>query len=346
MTTRRVLVLAGLVATFSACRPTGGEKEIVRRWLLCEECNEGELEAVVPLGDRVTGVLRDALLQGPSATHRKHILRQARERFDRLPSPTLVTAASYVNHYDSNYIANYQAHAAIALGRIGTADARAALAEGLQRDSTFRYDVLRELAYAAPLALDTAAGGNQSAPRDSIARIDPAVRLRDSVSGQGLADVLVRFTVDSGGGHVDTSLRRTAANGVASVRWTLGSGPDSSNVLRAETFRRTVRFYATGHGLTPRLVFAAQPGSGTQGQPLVPGIKVLVLDAWDQRDSTFNGTALATIMGTVDSVTGPVVKGMVDFPNLVPSAADTALQIRVEAVGATPAVSQRFDVVP
>jgi hypothetical protein len=345
MTTRRVLVLAGLVATLSACHPTPGEKENVRRWLLCEECNEGELEAVVPLGDRVTGMLRDALLQGPSATHRKHIQRQARERFDRLSSPTLVTAASYVNHYDSNYIANYQAHAAIALGRIGTADARAALAEALQRDSSFRYDVLRELGYAAPIALDTASGGNQSAPLDSVARIDPTVRLRDSVSGQGLADVLVGFTIDSGGGHVDTSLRRTDANGRASVRWTLGPGPDSSNVLRAETFRRIVLFRATGHGLTPRLVFAAQPLNGTSGQPLLPGIQALVLDAWNQRDTTFSGAARALIIGTADTVNGQVVKGVVDFPNLVPSVLGT-FRIRVEAAGATPAVSQLFDIVP
>jgi hypothetical protein len=44
-------------------------------------------------------------------------------------------------------------------------------------------------------------------------------------------------------------------------------------------------------------------------------------------------------------VNGQVVKGVVDFPNLVPSVLGT-FRIRVEAAGATPAVSQLFDIVP
>ncbi len=346
MTTRSVLALAGMVAVLSACHPTVGEQQIVRRWLLCEECIDGELEAVVPLGDRVTSMLAQALLQGPPASGRAHIRRQARERFDRLPSPAAVGAVRYVDHYDSNYIASYQAHAAVALGRIGTTDARAALIQALQRDPAYRYDVLRELADAAPIRLDTVAGGSQAAPRDSLVRVPPTVLVVDSVTGHPLPNIRVAFRVHSGGGHLaDSSVQRTSVNGLASVRWSLGSGPDSLNVLRAVAFRRSLRFHAIGHGLTPRLLFAVQPTNGTRGQSL-PVIRVLVLDAWDRQDTTFAATALATILGTPDSVTGPLVAGQLDISDLVPTVSGLGFRIRVQAVGATPAISAPFDVSP
>jgi hypothetical protein len=340
---RRTLAVAGLCIALGACHPTRTERDTVRRWLLCEECNRGELDAVVALKDRVTGMLADAL-KGPPASGREHVRRQAEERFKRLVSPAS-TLSTYVAHYDSNYVATYQAHAAIALGRIGTPAARAALFTAMQNDSLYRSDVLRAFAAAAPVALDTAAGASQAAPRDSAVRIDPAAFLRDTLTAQPVSGIRVAFTVDSGGGSVTDSIRRTGANGIASTHWTLGTGPDSVNVLRATTFRRSVTFRAIGHGLTPRLVFAAQPVNGTQGQPL-SAIKVLVLDAWDQKDTTFSGAAQAGIKGTGVSETSPVVKGVVDFPNLVPPVSGAAFRISVQAFGATPVVSEPFDVAP
>ena len=81
-------------------RATKSERATVRRWLLCEECNRGELEAVVALGDRVTGLLADAL-KGPPDSSRAYIRRQAAERYQRLVAPAF-TAAAVVAHYDSN----------------------------------------------------------------------------------------------------------------------------------------------------------------------------------------------------------------------------------------------------
>jgi hypothetical protein len=340
---RRSAFLLGILAALTACAAPPSETA-ARRWLRCEECKRGELDSVVRFGDQAVGVLASAL-DGPPASERASVRRQSEDRYARL-HPAAFSLTRYVSHYDSNFVAHYQAHAMVALGAIGTPAARAALHQAMQNDSIYRRDVIRALSRAAPIALDTAAGGNQAAPRDSLVRVEPGVRIRDSVSGQPLANILVRFTVDSGGGDVADSLRRTGPNGVASVPWTLGPGPDSLNVLRAEAFRRTILFRVTSHGLTPRLVFAAQPVNGTQGQPLLPGIQVLVLDAWDQRDTTFGGTAQARIMGTADTVSGPIVKGAVNFPNLVPSAPGAAVRIRVQAAGATPAVSEPFDVVP
>jgi hypothetical protein len=343
MTGCRSLALAGLFVALGGCGPTESEQATVRRWLLCEECNRGELDAVAALRDRVTPMLADAL-KGPPRSGREHVRRQAEDRFKRLVSPAF-TSSAYVAHYDSNYVATYQAHAAIALGRIGTPAARAVLLAAMQNDSVYRYDVIRAFATAAPVSLDTAAGASQAAPRDSAVRIDPAASLFDTVANRAVPDIRVAFTVDSGGGKVTDSIRRTGGNGIASTHWTLGTGPDSVNVLRATTFRRSVTFRAIGHGLTPRLAFAAQPVNGTQGQPL-PAIKVLVLDAWDQKDTTFSGTAQAVIIGTGASAAASVAKGIVDFPSLVPTVSGAGFQIRVQTVGATPAVSEPFDVAP
>jgi len=348
MTRQGARVLAGLAVAFMACHPTSAEKTVVRRWLLCEECPSADLAAVVALGDNVTGMLGDALLKGPPASGREHIRRQAKEAYNRLPLPRPVSVDAFVGHYDSNYVASYQSHAAIALGQINTAQARALLRTAVQRDSAFRYDVVRSLAYAAPLALAPAAGDTQGAPPDSVVRINPTVQVRDSATKQALAGVRVVFTVDSGGGQVTDSVRRTGANGLASTQWTLGpaspGGGDSTNVLRATSLGQSITFRATAHGFTPRLAFVVQPSTVIQGDPIVPTVQVVALDAWDQRDSTLAGTAQANVIGFVYAVTQPMVAGQVAFPNLIPSFTGTGLRIRVKVTGATPVVSEPFDV--
>ena len=310
---------------------------------MCEECTSGELDSVTALGDDATGALRKALLEGPPSSDREHIRRHAASRYTRLRTP-LVSPSRWVDHYESNYVEHYQSHAATALGRIGTTAARAALLEAMQRETRYGRDARRALARAAPVALSVAAGDSQAAPLDSLVRVDPTVAVQDSATGQPLPNVRVVFRVDSGGGRTD-SVRRTGANGLASVHWSLGPGLDSTNVLRAETFRRSVWFRATSHGLTPRLVFTVQPTHGTQGQPLLPGIRLRVVDAWGQQDSTFSGTALASLVGTVIGATSPVVNGEIDFSSLVVPAVGT-FQIRVQLAGATPVVSHVFNVVP
>lgn len=344
MTRHSALVVTGLCVALGACHPTRTERDTVRRWLLCEECNRGELDAVAALKDRVTRTLADAL-KGPPASGREHVRRQAEERYKRLVSPAF-TLSAYVAHYDSNYVATYQAHAAVALGRIGTPAARAALFSAMQNDSLYRADVLRAFAAAAPVGLDTAAGASQAAPRDSAVRIDPAAFLRDTLTAQPVSGVRVAFTVDSGGGTVTDSIRRTGPNGIASTHWTLGTGPDSVNVLRATAFRRSVTFRATAHGLTPRLFVVVQPSQVTLGQPIMPPVELLALDAWNQRDTSVAGSAKATVMGTSYSVTVPVVKGKIDFPDIVPTVPGSPFRLKVDVAGTTPAVSDTFDVVP
>ena len=340
------------LGTIMACAPPPSEMA-VNRWLLCEECNRGELDSVVRFGDQAVGQLVRAL-DGPSASERAWIRQQSADRYAQLQPLAFADSARYVSHYDSNFVASYQAHAATALGVIGTAHARAALHRAMRNDSNYRQDVIRTLSRAAPVRLGVVTGNGQAAPPDSLVRVNPTVRVVDSVTGRPLAAVGVTFTVRLGRGRLGDSvapadsvvLRRTNGNGLASVRWALGSGPDSANVLNAETFRRSVTLHATSHGPVPRLVFTVQPSSGKVGQPLVPAIRLVILDAWNRRDSTFTGTASANILGTGVATTSPVVAGQVEFSNLIAQSQGAGIQISVEVAGATPAVSQPFDVVP
>jgi hypothetical protein len=253
----------------------------------------------------------------------------------------------WVNHYDQSFVAHYQAHAAIALGRIGTPRARAALLEAMQHETAYAPDVRRALGRASPVVLAPTQGDSQSAPPGAFVRIPPTVVARDSATGQPLPNIRVTFRVDSGGGTASDSVRLTNAQGVATVRWTLGPGPDSLNVLRASAFRARFRFYATAHGATPRLVFAVQPSNVTRGQPITPPIRVVVLDAWGRPDTTLNGSggeALITPGGP--SVSGTADSGRVDFPPIIPVIAGTGFRIKAHVPGATDAVSEAFDVAP
>ena len=95
----------------------------------------------------------------------------------------------------------------------------------------------------------------------------------------------------------------------------------------------------------PRLVFTVQPTRGTRGRPLQPGVRLSVVDAWGQPDSTISGLAAASVVGTHHGASSPVVNGEIDFPNLMVTAPGT-FRIRVQLGGAAPVLSQPFDVVP
>lgn len=335
--------LLGLVIVLAACHPTGAERSTVRRWLLCEECNEGELDAVVSLGNNGVGALADAL-NGPPLEGRANVRLQAEAMFNRLTGARL-TQSEYVSHFVANYVATYQSRSIVALGRIGTPQAHAALIQALQGETIYRDDVLKQLGAAAQVSLSRFAGEAQSAPLDSFVLVSPTVLVRDSTTGQPLRNVRVRFLVDSGGGRVADTVQRTGTSGLASVRWRLGAA-DSVNVLLASVAGRTVRFHAAGHGFTPRIVFTTQPGNGTVGHPLTPAPGIVVLDPWGRKILTFNGTVRVTINGTAFALLQRVVAGEASIPGVVPPTPGTGFRLGVAMIGATTTTSAPFDVVP
>jgi hypothetical protein len=346
--TPRLTWFAGTVLVLAACLPpTQAERGTVRRWLLCEECNEGELDSVVALGGRVVKVLGEAL-EGPPASGRENIRLQAGGMFARIPSP-LVTQGVYIQHFVDNYVATYQSRAAMALALIPTPAAHQLLLNAIRNDSAYRDDVRRVLGASAQVSLDTAAGGTQSAPANSFVRINPTVVVRDtsdSAAPQLLDDVRVAFRVESGGGQVSDSDQITRGSGSASVRWQLGPGLDSLNVLRAEAAGQTVYFRATGRGPGLRLEFVTQPGNVRAGDTLATAVRVAVVDAWGQTDPAFAGIVELFVVGTAATWIQPIVGGEAVFPGLSFGGPAPAQRLLARVGGAAQAVSDPFDILP
>ncbi len=336
--------LLALLALSAACHPTSAERTTMRRWLLCEECTQGERDAVVALGDNVTGALADAL-KGPPASGLANIRSQAEVMYARLVSPP-VSQADYVQYFVANYVATYQSRSAVALGLIDTPRAHAALLDALQGGTVYRHDVLAAIGDAARISLGVVSGNPQSAPPDSFVRIPPTVGVKDSATGQPLANVLVIFRIDSGGGRVTDSIRHTDANGLATTSWQLGPGVDVVNLLRAVAAGRAVTFRATARDLTPRVAFVVQPSTGRVGLPITPAVRVALLDAWGDPVTAFSGSATLTVIGTPVSIVGSMAAGQVDFPGLVLTAPATGLRLLVIVAGGTPVTSDPFDVTP
>jgi alpha-tubulin suppressor-like RCC1 family protein len=149
---------AGLVLLW-ACDYKKSDKELVLRWLVCEECVHGELDAVRARGNSVVPLLKEAL-KGPSARTSDNVRRQIGAKYDLLQRRASRDGATlpfnrgqYVDHYYGNFKALYQSRAISGLVAIGTDKAKKALKEENDRvqsgASNYRPDVEEELALAA-----------------------------------------------------------------------------------------------------------------------------------------------------------------------------------------------------
>ena len=105
-------------------------------YLECEECEEGELEAVVKMGQVAVPSLVATLREGPSQANLELLRRNLTTTYRRLkeyeqthPEAKICSEAEYVKSYTDNYIARYQSRAATALGSIGGLEAKRALEE-------------------------------------------------------------------------------------------------------------------------------------------------------------------------------------------------------------------------
>jgi len=124
-------------------------RRTISAWFECEECEEGQLEAVVKLGPVVTPSLAATLRQGPSPAKleelRRHLIANYRilKDYQKTHPETEVpmNQQEYVETYLGNYIALYRSRAAIALGRIGGDEAKNALDQAMK--APLREDVRR-----------------------------------------------------------------------------------------------------------------------------------------------------------------------------------------------------------
>ena len=118
---------------------------VLRAWLNCEECQEGQLEQVVQLGnsilpqlEQVWGVTSKYLAQdslvGVDAFQLKYMARRASESYAALSemNPEFrerIDEQRYVDTVLRRLLHRYQSRATIALQQIGTVEAKAVLAE-------------------------------------------------------------------------------------------------------------------------------------------------------------------------------------------------------------------------
>jgi hypothetical protein len=110
-------------------------RKAIVAWLECEECTEGELEAVLKLGQAAVPSLAATLERGPSPAsleklrlHLESTYRQLVE-YSRTHEEVKIdfSQEEYVKVYLENYVANHGVRAAQALGRIGGETARKSL---------------------------------------------------------------------------------------------------------------------------------------------------------------------------------------------------------------------------
>lgn len=111
-------------------------RRAVVAWLECEECEEGQLEAVQKLGVAAVSTLGATLERGPSAASRERARRHLEDSYGKIaehvkkyPEQKLeVSQEEYVKIYLENYAANYKVRSAQALASIGGEQARKLLA--------------------------------------------------------------------------------------------------------------------------------------------------------------------------------------------------------------------------
>jgi len=242
------LVLLLLALTACSMSLSQQHQQTLRRWLLCDDCVGGELDAVAAIGARAAPTLVVALLRGPLPDRRENVRRQVAASYARLvrfasPATVGVSESVYVRRFVDNYVAMYQMRTVIALKRIGTARARRGLRQALTLPTRFRADALHVIGDALGAALFRQSLDSQTARPDSFVAVPPRVLVRDS-AGSPLRNVRVTFAVDSGGGAVVDSVQRTDANGMAAVGgWRLGPAPGRKTV-RAVAAGRAIRFVA------------------------------------------------------------------------------------------------------
>lgn len=128
------LPLAAALLAFDCPHTSPGVSSRVSHLMECEECNAGELDSVVALGDSAVAELATRLHTGPPAgrvsVYRAFLgeqvaaIRRLRSQGPGAGSPDSV---AYVNEFLSNYKATYQMRSARALSLIGGSAARDAL---------------------------------------------------------------------------------------------------------------------------------------------------------------------------------------------------------------------------
>jgi hypothetical protein len=156
--------VAVLVSVSVACQPrqqppaslsveqSAAARTALVAWFECEECTDGELDAVVKYGDAIVPSLAATLEGGLSPSKREEVRQHLQETYRAMVEyakqgkrdlPQL-SEQQYSDTYLGNTDSLYRIRAATALGRIGTPASRAALDSALKLKN-LRPDVRRRV---------------------------------------------------------------------------------------------------------------------------------------------------------------------------------------------------------
>jgi|SRR5262245_1978265 len=155
----KITIVALSLPIIGCCRPSSSGQEkmtpvqatearrAIAAYLECEECDSGELEAVVRLGQKIAPSLAAILRDGPSPATRELYRRQLLATYKGLKeyeanhpkAKAPMEEEKYVKTYLDNQAAFHRIRAATALAAIGGEDARKALEQA--QEAEYRDDV-------------------------------------------------------------------------------------------------------------------------------------------------------------------------------------------------------------
>lgn len=252
-----LLLLAAALFLRCGCRLDREGQELVRTWLLCDDCADPIRARVAALGDCAVPTLAGALNEGPSAAGRANAEAQFRVLYAQL-GPLPASEAEFVASYLAHYVATWQVRAALALGDIGSPRAERALRAALAADSAGTAPLPAEARQAATLAL----GGTAPAFTGSLR--DTAIAALDTV------------TVRRGGGVWDGDESVVLLGGPLPTGLVVGRWPDSLRFVAAAPPGRylvQVTGEPTGDAVAPLQVmrFSAPPVAEALAPVVAPG---------------------------------------------------------------------------
>jgi len=114
-------------------------RRTIVRWLECEECTDGELEAVLKVGRVGVPTLAATLIEGPAPARleeqREHLAGLYRQQVEYARShpraAPRMSESEYLAVYTANLVARYRVRSAMALERFGGPEAAQALERAL-----------------------------------------------------------------------------------------------------------------------------------------------------------------------------------------------------------------------
>jgi hypothetical protein len=130
-----MLLVALATDTARSQQEPGNASQALANWLDCEDCAQGELDAVTHHGQAIVPSLIEALNQGPSPAALDALRKALAERYGQLVeqsnknarAPIAVSRDRFVELYGGTWDAQHRMRAAQALAAIGGERARAAL---------------------------------------------------------------------------------------------------------------------------------------------------------------------------------------------------------------------------